>query len=95
MGTHFAGPTWQMDGDGSAVTGAKLAEAPATGAIPWLLLGATPKSPNGQLGSTTFIQRVATTGGLPPTEACDASSANREIGTNYTATYLFFRGGQN
>jgi hypothetical protein len=91
VGTHFAGPTWQMDADGSAVTGMKIAEAAAPGTIPWLLLGATPKAPQGKLGATSFIQRIATTGGLPPTETCDASIAGRETGVFYTATYLFFR----
>jgi hypothetical protein len=91
VGTHFAGPTWQMDGDRSAVVGMKVAEAAAPGAIPWLLLSATPKSPTGMFGPTSFIQRVATTGGLPPTEPCDASNAGRETGIYYTATYLFFR----
>ncbi len=91
VGTHFAGPTWQMDSDGSAVVGAKLAEAPSPGSIPQLLLKGTPKSPEGTLGAVTHIQRIATTGGLPPTEACDAASAGKEIGTPYTATYLFYR----
>jgi hypothetical protein len=91
VGTHFAGPTWQMDRDGSAVTAMKIGEAAAPGTIPWLLLGTTPRSPEGMLGSTTFIQRIATTGGLPPSETCDASIASRETGTFYTATYLFFR----
>ena len=93
VGTHFAGPTWQLNADGSAVTGMKLAETPATGAIPWLLLGATPKGPEGKLAPASHIQRIATTGGLPPTETCDAGNAGRETGTFYTATYLFFRKG--
>jgi hypothetical protein len=90
VGTHFGGPTWQLDGDGSAVTGAKLAEAPSPGAIPMLLLKGTPRSPDGQLGAVTHIQRIATTGGLPPSEPCDAASAGREVGVFYTADYLFF-----
>ena len=41
VGTHFAGPTWKAD-DGSTVVGevAARADAPAGGAIPWLLLRA-------------------------------------------------------
>jgi hypothetical protein len=94
VGTHFAGPTWQMDSDGSAVVGMKIGEAAAPGTIPWLLLGATPKTPAGKFGSTSFIQRIATTGGLAPTVPCDASLAGQETGTFYTATYLFFRTAQ-
>jgi hypothetical protein len=91
VGTHFAGPTWQLTADGSAVVGKKLAETAAPGAIPWLLLDATPSAPAGKLGPATHIQRVATTGGLTPTEPCDPTSAGKETGTFYTATYLFFR----
>jgi hypothetical protein len=91
VGTHFAGPTWQIDSDGSAVVGAKLAEAPSPGSIPQLLLKGTPKSAEGTLGTVTHIQRLATTGGLPPTDPCDATKAGVEIGTPYTATYLFYR----
>src|SRR6185503_17301516 len=79
VGTHFAGPTWQLDSDGSAVTGAKLAESPSPGAIPMLLLKGTPRSADGQMGAVSYIQRIATTGGLPPTETCDAASAGREV----------------
>ncbi len=56
-----------MNADGSAVTGSKLAEAAAPGTIPWLLPGATPKAPAGQLAPASYIQRIATTGGLTPT----------------------------
>jgi len=41
VGTHFAGPTWKMDG-GSVVVGEVIsrADAPEPGAIQWLLLRA-------------------------------------------------------
>src|SRR5258708_39825118 len=41
IGTHFAGPTWKT-ADGAAVVGELAAhvDAPARGAIPWLLLRA-------------------------------------------------------
>src|SRR5262245_29801133 len=41
IGTHFAGPTWKMD-DGSTLVGEVIAkaDAPAPGAIQWLLLRA-------------------------------------------------------
>src|SRR6185436_10008010 len=40
IGRHYAGPTWQATGDGSKVVGTvkTRADAPESGAIPWLLL---------------------------------------------------------
>src|SRR5262249_4576997 len=69
LATHFAGPTWRA-GDGSFVVG--LREAGVTvdpTAIPWLRLAATTtgRGPEGdRLVDTTYVQRIATTGGLPP-----------------------------
>jgi hypothetical protein len=63
--THFGGPTWQTK-DGSTVVG--HAEAMITvdhTAIPWVRLSAASTTP-GRLGNTTYIQRIATTGGLAP-----------------------------
>ena len=50
VGTHFAGPTWKAD-DGSTVVGevAARADAPAGGAIPWLLLQCQEQSRIGRL----------------------------------------------
>jgi hypothetical protein len=90
VGTHVAGPTWKLD-DGSEVVGKKLSDAPASGGVPWLLLGATPKSKTGSLATVTHIQRVATSGGLSPAEPCSAANAGREKAAPYTATYLFYR----
>jgi hypothetical protein len=90
VGTHFAGPTWKLD-DGSEVTGKKLSDAPGSGGVPWLLLGATPRTRTGSLASVTHIQRVATSGGLAPAEPCNAANVGREKAAPYTATYLFYR----
>ena len=45
-----------------------------------------------QLTATTFIQRVATTGGLPPA-AADCGSATQGAGaeTPYTADHVFWK----
>jgi Protein of unknown function (DUF3455) len=93
--THFAGPTWQAK-DGSEVVGRveDRATVDAT-AIPWLRLAAasTAAGPNGdRLVATTFIQRIATTGGLIPDAAdCNESTAGTTEEVPYTADYYFWK----
>ena len=93
---HFGGPTW-MAMDGSSVVAARdgIAPAPSPGAIPWLRLKST--STNGPAGgtltSTTFIQRVNTTGGVAPATGCDADHVGATAPVYYTADYYFYRAG--
>ena len=93
---HYAGPTWRAP-DGSAVVGARIAGAlaPSGTAIPWLLLQATSTSgpPGGTFTSTTFIQRINTTGGLVPTSGCDEAHVGATAAVFYTADYYFYRAG--
>src|SRR6266487_2541514 len=66
--THFAGPTWQAM-DGSRVVGHLVDSVTVDPtAIAWLLLSAstTPGPDGDRLVATTFVQRIATTGGLAP-----------------------------
>ena len=92
--THFGGPTWQAT-DGSRVVGPRVDQAPAENAIPWLLLSAasTTAGPDGdRLTHTTFIQRIATTGGLAPAAAeCNSASAGTVREIPYTADYYFWK----
>ena len=93
--THFAGPKWRAK-DGSEVKGTRVdgVTVDAT-AIPWLLLSATPTAsgPDGdRLAETTFIQRIATTGGLePPAADCNADTAGTIEEVPYTADYYFWK----
>jgi Protein of unknown function (DUF3455) len=96
LATHFGGPSWQAR-DGSKVVGT-LDAPPVTvdpTAIPWLLLQPTrvTAGPDGdRLAGTTFIQRVATTGGLAPdASTCTAGTAGAEAEVPYTADYVFFK----
>lgn len=93
-GTHGAGPTWTSK-DGSSVVGKKLAQsaAPEAGAVPWLLLGATSIRGTGQFTGVTFVQRVATKGGIAPAAGCDAAHVATEVRANYSADYYFYTGG--
>jgi hypothetical protein len=67
---HYAGPTWESN-SGSKVVGAvvppRVTVDPA--AIPWLLLSAAHTEGPGILAATTYIHRVNTVGGLPPSMA--------------------------
>ena len=94
--THFGGPTWQAK-DGSRVVG-RLDAPPVTvdsTAIPWLRLAAasTAAGPDGdRLVATTYIQRIATTGGLaPPAAECNATTAGSVAEVPYTADYYFWK----
>jgi len=93
-GTHGVGPSWKSK-DGSAVVGKKLAQAaaPDAGAVPWLLVGATSTSGAGQFTGVTFIQRVATKGGIAPATGCDATHVGAEARASYSADYYFYTGG--
>ena len=64
-------------------------------AIPWLLLSAAstvPGSHGGRLAATTYIQRIATTGGLAPADAeCNAGTTGTSAEVPYTADYYFWK----
>jgi hypothetical protein len=96
IATHFGGPSWQAK-DGSTVVGRRIKD-PVTvdpTAIPWLLLeraSAMPGADGNRLGGTTFIQRIATTGGLAPAAStCTAETAGDEEEVPYTADYVFWK----
>jgi hypothetical protein len=91
VGTHFGGPTWQSSLDGSAVVGAKVADAPAAGTIPWLLLKAQTNNGTGIFSRISAVQRVATAGGVMPTTGCDAGSEGKEQPVPYSADYYFYQ----
>jgi Protein of unknown function (DUF3455) len=92
--TYFAGPTWQaMDGSRAVGQLVDFVTVDAT-AIPWVLLSAsTAAGPDGdRLVATTFIQRIATTGGLaPPAADCNATTAGTVAEVPYTADYYFWK----
>jgi hypothetical protein len=93
-GEHSAGPTWRAL-DGSAVVGAKVAgAAPDAAAIPWLLLRATSHAGEGTMTAVTYIQRVATRGGLAPGSGCSPATVGAVARVPYTATYCFYRAGR-
>ena len=89
IGRHYAGPRWESI-DGSGITGVVKAhaDAPAPGAIPWLLLSSKSVGGEGALSRVTSVQRVATAGGVAPPGGC--SQAGIQARVPYTAQYYFF-----
>lgn len=50
-----------------------------------------PAHVDGTFSSTTYIQRLNTTGGLAPTSRCDAVHVGASAPVSYTADYYFYR----
>jgi hypothetical protein len=94
IGTHFGGPTWQAN-DGSTVVAQRVDGVTVDPtAIPWLLLAKVSTSPGptgALLADTTFIQRTATVGGLPPAAECNTDTVGTTAEVPYTADYHFWK----
>ena len=92
IGKYYGPPaTWEAM-DGSKVTGAQLAVSPASaGSIPMQLVKANPAMGAGAMQGVTYIQRVATQGGVAPSIACVASSMGQKQIVKYQADYIFWR----
>ncbi|XVJ69060.1 MAG: DUF3455 domain-containing protein [Rhizobacter sp.] len=93
VGSHYAGPTWELD-DASRVVGTVKARenAPLSGAIPWLLLNTRSVGTTGQLANTSSIQRVNTAGGAAPTSSCATpADLGRVARVPYYTQYVFFK----
>src|SRR5215217_6767881 len=68
IGTHYVGPTWESK-SGSKVEARRVQGTgctPDPTAVAWLLLAKFRTEGAGIFSKVTFIQRVNTTGGLPP-----------------------------
>lgn len=88
---HFRGPSWQSPDDGSLVEGTGPVSAPSAtpNSIPQLLVTAkVPTRGPGVFGGVTFIQRLATVGGVAPATACTAGTTTA---VSYQAVYRFFK----
>ena len=91
LGSHSAGPTWQL-ADGSKAAKKKAVasvRALASDAVPWLLLEVE-SSGKGALAGTQYVQRVDTVGGAAPAAGCDAAHAAATQDVDYRATYVFY-----
>ena len=93
IATHFGGPTWQAL-DGSKVVGSVVSRVKVPGTIDLLLLSANSSAgPDGdRFAGTTFIQRIATTGGLAPAAAdCNLATVGTREEIPYPADYTFWK----
>ncbi|UCU93536.1 DUF3455 domain-containing protein [Hydrogenophaga taeniospiralis] len=92
VGKYYGPPaTWESM-DGSKLTATQLAVAPAmAGSIPLQLVKANPAMGMGAMQGVTYIQRVATKGGVAPAMACDAATMGSKQIVNYQADYIFWK----
>jgi hypothetical protein len=91
-GSYSGPPAMWVAPDAARITGAQLAVAPAApGSIPFQLVKANPAS--GSLAGTTYIQRVATQGGVAPARPCNAQTEGEQRDVPYQADYIFYRAG--
>ena len=92
IGTYYGPPaTWESL-DGSKVTGAQLAVSPSSpGNIPLQLVKANPATGNGAMTGVTFIQRVATVGGVAPASECSPAKKGTKEVVKYQADYIFYK----
>jgi hypothetical protein len=90
IGKHGAGPSWTLN-DGSSIVGSlpPLESVAVPGSIPWLLVAVKSKSGSGTLDKVGYVMRVATDGGLAPTEPPTAEGATLKV--KYHAIYIFLR----
>lgn len=92
VGRYFGPPATWVSNDGSSVTGAQVAVAPASaGAIPLQLVKANPATGQGSLSGITFVQRVATQGGVAPSQPCVAGNKGSQQVVTYKADYVFWK----
>ncbi len=86
---HYKGPTWEAT-DGSIVRGsnAKHFLAPREKSVDWLELAASGGTQ--KFSSVDFIHRIDTSGGVAPSQPCDAAHDLEQVRVPYSATYLFY-----
>jgi len=92
VGKYYGPPaTWESN-DGSKLTATQVAVAPAgAGAIPLQLVKANPAMGSGAMAGTTYIQRVATQGGVAPAMPCAQANMGARQVVKYQADYIFYK----
>ncbi len=92
VGRYYGPPaTWESN-DGSKLTGAQVAVAPAmAGSIPLQLVKGNAAMGAGAMAGVSYIQRVATQGGVAPAMACDAAAKGNRQTVKYQADYIFYK----
>lgn len=91
VGNHTAGPLWEYK-EGSRVVGRVVNKIDMTQgkAIAWLLVEVVSHKGDGLFSNVSYINRINTQGGLPPTSGCNANHLGGEKRVAYTADYVFY-----
>ncbi|MDD5410249.1 MAG: DUF3455 domain-containing protein [Methylobacter sp.] len=91
VGNHTAGPLWEYK-EGSRVVGrvVKKIDMEPGASIAWLLVEVVSHQGDGLFSNVSFINRVNTHGGLPPSSGCDVNHLGGEKRVAYTADYIFY-----
>lgn len=92
VGKYYGPPaTWEAM-DGSRLTAVQLAVAPnMAGSIPLQLVKGNPAMGSGAMQGVTYIQRVATVGGVAPATPCAAGNLGAKQIVKYQADYIFYK----
>lgn len=92
VGRYWGPPATWAALDGSQFTGTQLAVAPAAaGSIPLQLVKANPATGSGELSGVSYVQRVATKGGVAPSLPCTSEGLGRRETVKYQADYIFWK----
>jgi hypothetical protein len=77
--------------DGSRLIGTIVGydSAPSSDSVRWLLLRTQPYG-QGEFEKVTYVQRVDTSGGMPPAQ-CSADQANQILRVPFSAKFIFYR----
>jgi Protein of unknown function (DUF3455) len=91
IGKYYGPPaTWESV-DTSKVSGAQMAVAPAApGNLALQLVKVNPTTGKGQMRGFSYIQRVATKGGVPSANSCEARKVGQRGVVPYQADYIFW-----
>lgn len=91
VGTYYGPPaTWEAN-DGSKITATQVAVSPGgNGNIPLQLVKANPAMGKGSMTGVTYVQRVATRGGVAPAMPCTAANVGSQEIVKYQADYIFW-----
>jgi Protein of unknown function (DUF3455) len=92
IGAYFGPPATWRSNDGSAISGTQQAVSPASaGSIPLQLVKTNAATGQGAMTGVTYIQRVATRGGVAPAMTCDAAAKGKREVVKYQADYILYK----
>jgi hypothetical protein len=92
VGNHYAGPVWEYK-EGSRIEGRVInkVDIDPDSSISWLLVKVIAHKGKGMFSDVSYINRIHTNGGLPPSSGCDMNHLGTEKRVAYTADYVFYK----